>query len=341
LITGGCKIDLSTIEINKSIKKYRILITGVAGFIGSNLLEFFLKKGFTVKGMDNFATGYQKNIDEAVDEARKETPELNFDFLKGDIKNYDDCINATCDVDIVFHEAALGSVQRSIENPKDSNDTNVSGTLNMLNASVENGVKRFIFASSSSIYGDSKKLPKEESMEPNPRSIYAVSKMASEYYVRLFYKIYKLQTVSLRYFNIFGKRQDFNSTYSAVIPLLLKAFKLTGVFNVYGDGYQDRDFTYIDNVIYANLLAMVSENSRVFGNYYNVGCGNRTSINEIIKYLEKRFKKSIDIYYKEKRKGDIRSSLASLDKIKYDINYEPIKRFYEGIDSLLKINISL
>jgi len=332
---GGCKVDLNNIEINNSINNCRILITGVAGFIGSNLLEFFLKRGFYVRGFDNFVTGYRKNIDEAKEEARKATARIKYDLLKGDIKNYSHCIKATKDVDIVFHEAALGSVQRSIENPTDSNDTNVSGTLNMLKASIENKVKRFVFASSSSIYGDSKKLPKEESMEPNPNSIYAISKLASEYYVRLFYKIYGLETVALRYFNVFGKRQDPGSIYSAVIPILLNKFKNNEQFTIFGDGNQNRDFTYIDNVVFANLLAATSENEKAFGNYYNVGCGNRISLNEIIKYLEKKFNRKIGINYQDKRKGDVQSSLASLVKIKNDIGYTPIVNFFNGIDSLI------
>jgi nucleoside-diphosphate-sugar epimerase len=205
----------------------------------------------------------------------------------------------------------------------------------MLKASRENKVGRFIYASSSSVYGDSEVLPKKEEMNTNPRSIYAVTKLASEYYVRLFYNIYKLETVSLRYFNVFGKRQNPDSIYSAVIPIFLKNLKSGKPLTIFGDGNQSRDFTYIDNVIYANYLAMVSGNEKVPGNYYNVGCGDRVSLNEIVKNLEGKTSKKIEIIYKEARKGDVRSSLASLDKIKEDLNYKPVVKFFCGLDFLI------
>jgi nucleoside-diphosphate-sugar epimerase len=209
----------------------------------------------------------------------------------------------------------------------------------MLKASRENNVGRFIYASSSSVYGDSKILPKKEEMNTNPKSVYAVTKLASEYYVRLFYNIYELETVSLRYFNIFGKRQNPYSIYSAVIPIFLKNLKSGTPLTIFGDGNQSRDFTYIDNVIYANYLAMISENEKVLGNYYNVGCGRRVSLNEIVKYLEKKISKKIKIIYKEARKGDVRSSLASLEKIKEELNYNPTVKFFCGLDYLIdKLN---
>lgn len=311
------------------------MITGVAGFIGSNLLEFFLSRGFAVKGIDNFATGFKENIDYAINQSKKQNPDFKFSFIKGDIKRYSDCVKATKNIDIVFHEAALGSVQRSIDKPLDSNETNVTGTLNLLKASVENSVKRFIFASSSSVYGDSAVLPKSEEMIPNPKSIYAISKLASEYYVRLFYNIYGLKTIALRYFNVFGKKQNPDSIYSAVIPLFLKNLGLNKPLVVFGDGNQSRDFSYIDNVIYANFLAMVSPNNDIFGNYYNVGCGQKISLNEIIGYLQRDKGKKIDVLFKEKRKGDVYSSLASLEKIKKDLQYEPIIKFYKGLENLI------
>jgi len=245
-------------------------------------------------------------------------------------------LKATGGIDIVFHQAALGSVQRSIDKPLDSNDTNIGGTLNMLKASSENNVGRFIYASSSSIYGDSEVLPKKEEMDTNPRSIYAVTKLTSEYYVRLFYNIYGLKTVSLRYFNVFGRRQSPDSIYSAVIPIFLKNLKLGKPLTIFGDGNQSRDFTYINNVIYANYLAMVSGNEKIMGNYYNVGCGDRVSLNEIVGYLEERISQKIKVIYKEARKGDVKSSLASLEKIKKDLDYKPVVKFYNGIEDLLK-----
>ena len=320
---------------NDEIKRFKILITGVAGFIGSNMLELFLKEGFEVIGIDNFITGSKKNIDDAINKSSERNNKIKFNFIKGDIRKYSDCVKATKNVDIVFHEAALGSVQRSIDKPIDSNETNVNGTLNLLKASTDNNVKRFIFASSSSVYGDSKILPKQEDMNPNPKSIYAISKLSSEYYVRLFYKIYGLKTIALRYFNVFGKRQNPDSIYSAVIPIFLKNIKLNKPLIIFGDGNQNRDFTYVDNVIYANFLAMVCENDKIFGNYYNVGCGESISLSEIIKFLENKLNKKIKISYKEERKGDVKSSLASLVKIEEDLGYEPVTKFYDGLNGLV------
>jgi len=308
----------------------------VAGFIGSNLLEFFLQKGFRVTGLDNFITGSRANIEDVLNKLEDSSCSDRFSFIEGDIRNYSDCIRATENIDVVFHQAALGSVQRSIDKPIDSNETNVSGTLNLLKASASNKVRRFIFASSSSVYGDSEVLPKKEEMAPNPKSIYAVSKLASEYYVRLFCDIYGLETVSLRYFNVFGKRQNPDSIYSAVIPIFLQNLKLNKPLTIFGDGNQSRDFTYIDNVIYANYLVLASNNNKIFGNYYNVGCGQRISLNEIVNYLERKTNKNIEVIYKGERKGDVKSSLASIEKIKKDLIYKPIVKFYMGIDYLIK-----
>ena len=321
-------MNLDKLTINKDIK---ILITGCAGFIGSNLTEFLLKKGLSVVGFDNLSTGSKKNIDDALASVSEENKKIDFKFINGDIRNYSQCLKNTKGVDIVLHQAALGSVQRSIEKPLDSNSANIDGTLNMLKASAENKVKRFVYASSSSVYGDSAKLPKDESMPTNPRSIYAVTKLASEYYCRLFYNLYGLETISLRYFNVFGKRQNPDSIYSAVIPIFLK--KVTGNEQpvIYGDGNQSRDFTYIDNVIYANYLACFTENKDAFGNYYNVACGSKTSLNEIIGFLSKYFNKEINPAYSDERKGDVRHSLASLDKIKKDLDYSPVVNFNEGL----------
>jgi len=308
----------------------------VAGFIGSNLLEFFLERGFHVTGMDNFITGTKENISQALTRLESDVIKPEFNFTEGDICRLPDCMEAVRNVDIVFHEAALGSVQRSIDKPIYSNETNVGGTLNLLKASVDNGVKRFIYASSSSIYGDSEVLPKNEDMAPNPKSIYAVSKAASEFYVRLFYDIYGLKTISLRYFNVFGERQSPDSVYSAVIPIFLKNIRDGRPVTIFGDGSQDRDFTYIDNVLYANYLAMSSQNREIYGNYYNVGCGEKISLNEIVNFLGNKKGKKIDIIYKAKRKGDVKSSLASLEKIEGDLDYKPLVRFYDGLEKLIK-----
>lgn len=303
-----------------------ILVTGCAGFIGSHLTEFFLKKGVRVRGIDNLSTGSASNLEEIAQQKN-----CNLEFIKGDIRDYNDCLEAVKDVDIVFHQAALGSVQRSLEKPIDSSDSNITGTLNMLKASVENKVGRFIYASSSSVYGDSVKLPKDESMSPNPKSIYAVTKLTAEYYCRLFHDLYGLKTVSLRYFNVFGNRQNPDSIYSAVIPRFLKNIKEGIPPVIYGNGEQSRDFTFIDNVVYANYLAASSDNKGIFGNYYNIACGKRTSLNEIIKILSKFLGKEIKAEFQEERKGDVKHSLASIEKAKDDLGYRPIIDFNDGL----------
>jgi len=325
-------LNLDQLTINKNIK---ILITGCAGFIGSNLTEYFLKKGAPVRGLDNLSTGFKKNIDSALLEASRENKNIDFEFINGDIRKYDDCLKSTKNIDTVLHQAALGSVQRSIEKPLDANSSNVEGTLNLLEASLKNKVKRFIYASSSSVYGDSVKLPKDESMPVSPKSIYAVTKLTAEYYCRLFYSLYGLKTVSLRYFNVFGKRQNPDSIYSAVIPIFLKKITSNKSPVIYGDGNQTRDFTYIDNVVYANYLCVLSDNENIYGNYYNVACGRNISLNEIINLFSKYFKKEIKPIYAEERMGDVKHSLASIKKIKEYLYYKPIVHFNRGLEELI------
>jgi nucleoside-diphosphate-sugar epimerase len=325
-------LNLDQLTINKNI---RILITGCAGFIGSNLTEFFLKKGVSVRGLDNLSTGFKENIDDVLLEVSRENKNIDFEFINGDIRNYDDCIKSTKNIDIVLHQAALGSVQRSIEKPIDANSSNINGTLNLLEASVKNKVKRFIYASSSSVYGDSAKLPKDESMPVNPKSIYAVTKLTAEYYCRLFYSLYGLRTISLRYFNVFGKRQDPDSIYSAVIPIFIKKITDNKSPVIYGDGKQTRDFTHIDNVIYANYLSILSDNENIYGNYYNVACGRNISLNEIIILLSKHFKKDIKPLYAKERAGDVKHSLASIKKIRKYLYYKPIVHFNRGLEELI------
>jgi len=326
--------ELEKLKIDKNIK---ILVTGCAGFIGSNLTEFFLRKGARIIGLDNLSTGFKKNLANIATSGLGKETSHSFNFIKGDIRNYDTCLAATKDIDIILHQAALSSVQRSLDKPIDSNDSNIGGTVNMLQASLVNNVKRFIYASSSSVYGDSEKLPKDESMPPNPKSFYAVTKLTTEYYCQLFYRLYGLETVSLRYFNVFGKRQNPDSIYSAVIPRFLKNIKKDIPPIIYGDGSQSRDFTYIDNVIYANYLAAFSDNKNIFGNYYNVACGNNISLNEITEILSNYFEKKIQVIFEDQRKGDIKHSLASIKKITSDLNYHPIIDFKKGLKNLLKI----
>jgi len=325
-------LNLDQLTINKNIK---ILITGCAGFIGSNLTEFFLKKGISVRGLDNLSTGFKENINDALSEASRENKNIDFKFINGDIRNYNDCLESTESIDVVLHQAALGSVQRSIEKPLDANSSNVEGTLNLLEASLKNKVKKFIYASSSSVYGDSKKLPKVESMPPDPKSIYAVTKLTAEYYCRLFHSLYGFKTVSLRYFNVFGKRQSPDSIYSAVIPIFLKKIINNKSPVIYGDGKQTRDFTFIDNVVYANYLCVLSDNKNIYGNFYNIACGRNISLNEIIELLSKLLQKEIKPSYTKERIGDIKHSLASIKKITKDLYYEPVVHFNRGLEELV------
>ena len=321
-------VNFDELQIDRNIK---ILITGAAGFIGSNLLEFFLVKGLYVRGIDNFSTGFKKNVEDSIAEASKKSKKIKFDFIEGDIRNYRDCLKSTKGIDIVFHEAALGSVQRSIEKPIDSNSANVDGTINLLKASLENKVKRFVYASSSSIYGDSGVLPKNEEMCPNPKSIYAVTKLTAEYYCRLFYSLYGMGTVSLRYFNVFGKRQNPDSIYSAVIPKFIKNLLEGKPVIIYGDGKQSRDFTYIENVIEANVRAALSRDE-AFGEYFNIACGAKICLNDLhIKIAEYVIGRRINPIYKEERKGDIKHYEEDIKKAKKILKYDPVYSIEEGL----------
>lgn len=312
-------------------KKVKVLITGAAGFIGSNLLEFFLAKGLYVRGLDNFATGFKENMEDAVLEASKINKKQKFDFIEGDIRNYSDCLKSTKNIDVVFHEAALGSVQKSIDKPLDSNSANVDGTINLLKSSLDNKVKIFVYASSSSVYGDSKVLPKSEEMPPNPKSIYAVTKLTAEYYCGLFYKLYGLGTICLRYFNIFGKRQNPDSIYSAVIPRFIKNSLKGKPVEIYGDGKQTRDFTYIDNVIEANIKAVLS-GKKAFGQNFNIACGNRTSINDLYKKIAEYTGNKTNPIYKQERKGDVKHSEADINKAGKILDYDVACSVDKGLE---------
>jgi len=312
-------------------KKTKVLITGAAGFIGSNLLEFFLAKGLYVRGLDNFSTGFKENMEDAVLEASEINKKPKLDFIEGDIRNYSDCLKSTKDIDVVFHEAALGSVQKSIDKPLDSNSANIDGTINLLKSSLDNKVKIFVYASSSSVYGDSKILPKSEEMPPNPKSIYSVTKLTAEYYCGLFYKLYGLGTICLRYFNIFGKRQNPDSIYSAVIPRFIKNSLNGRSVEIYGDGRQTRDFTYIDNVIEANVKAVLSGN-KAFGQNFNIACGNRTSINDLYKKIAEYTGNKKTPIYKQERKGDVKHSEADIGKAGKILDYDVACSVDKGLE---------
>jgi UDP-N-acetylglucosamine/UDP-N-acetylgalactosamine 4-epimerase len=320
------------------------LVTGVAGFIGSNLLEKLLILNQKVVGLDNLDTGYQKNIEQAINDANSyQGRELsdNFTFINGDIKNIEDCKKACNGVDYVLHQAALGSVPRSVEDPIASNDANITGFLNMLVASRDANIKRFVYAASSSSYGDNKDLPKIEHTIGNPLSPYAVTKLVNELYANVFAKNYGFKTIGLRYFNIFGKRQDPNSTYAAVIPKWVAA--ILGKEDVYinGDGKTSRDFCYIDNAIQMNLLAATTDDDEALDQVYNVALNDRTSLIQLYQMIEERLRQRIsklkkkEPIYRDFRSGDVRHSQANISKAEKLLDYQPAYRISKGLDEAM------
>jgi UDP-N-acetylglucosamine 4-epimerase len=313
----------------------RILITGGAGFIGSNLCEFFLNKGYKVVCLDNLLTGFKKNIEPFINNS-------NFTFIEGDVRDYETCLAVTKNIDVVSHQAALGSVPRSIVNPIPTNEINAQGFLNMLNAARENGVKRFVYASSSSVYGDSKISPKREDDLGKPLSPYAVSKLMNELYGKIFHDIYKMETIGLRYFNVFGKNQDPNGAYAAAIPKFIGLFQSGSSPKIHGDGEQTRDFTYIENVTHANEMALFTKNVNAFGEAYNVACGDSYSLNKVVQIISEHITSiSPNLLLKEpvhveERVGDIKDSLADISKIKNRLGYKVQKSFDEGMNEYIK-----
>lgn len=319
------------------------LITGVAGFIGSNLLETLLKLNQRVIGLDNFSTGHQKNLDMVEDAVGADLWE-NFEFIEGDIRNLEECRNACGKADYVLHQAALGSVPRSIENPMNTNDTNITGFLNMLWAGHEAGVKRFVYAASSSTYGDHPGLPKVEENIGNPLSPYAVTKYVNELYADVFARTYGFKTIGLRYFNVFGQRQDPDGAYAAVIPKWFAGMidfasgGTDGAVVINGDGETSRDFCYIDNCVQANILAARSENEDAVNQVYNVAFGERTTLNELFEYIRERVAAilpeagELKPVYRDFRPGDVRHSLADISKSAELLGYNPEYSVKEGLD---------
>ena len=311
-------------------KAKAILITGGAGFIGSNLCEYFLGKGYLVTCLDNFATGHRHNIAGFLNHE-------NFQLIEGDIRNIETCQLAVKNIDFVLHQAALGSVPRSINDPITTNEVNVSGFLNMLTASRNANVKRFIYAASSSTYGDSESLPKIEEVIGKPLSPYAVTKYVNELYADVFSKTYGMETIGLRYFNVFGRNQDPNGAYAAVIPKFVAQFLNHESPVINGDGNFSRDFTYIDNVIQMNELAMLTENKLAINTVYNTAFGERTTLNELVNSLREFLSTydneiaNVPIIYGENRVGDIPHSLASIEKAKKLLNYQPKFSMREGL----------
>lgn len=321
--------------MKKILENSKVLVTGGAGFIGSALVETLLATGNQVVCLDNLATGKLENISEFRDNK-------NFCFIEGDIRNMADCRKAVAGSDIVLHQAALGSVPRSVKDPVTSNDVNVSGFLNMITAARDAGVKRFVYASSSSVYGDHPALPKLEDNTGNPLSPYAVTKKVNELYAKVFGELYGMQTLGLRYFNVFGRRQDPDGQYAAVIPRFVKALIRHEAPVIFGDGTQTRDFTYIENVVQANLRAAVTEHTEAFNTAYNVAFGDRVTLNELYIMLRDGLAgfdpeiSSINPVYTDPRQGDIPHSLASVEKASRLLGYNPQFNLRQGLEHSVK-----
>jgi UDP-N-acetylglucosamine 4-epimerase len=312
-----------------------VLITGGGGFIGSNLCEELLRLGNKVVCLDNFATGKIENVEQFL----KNT---NFTLFEGDIRNLEDCIKATKNVDYVLHQAALGSVPRSIKDPASTNEVNIGGFLNMLIASRDCGVKRFVYAASSSTYGDSESTPKVENVIGKPLSPYAITKYVNELYADVFSKVYDLECIGLRYFNVFGRKQDPNGAYAAVIPKFVSQLMQGESPLINGDGNYSRDFTYIDNVIQANLLSLATTNEEAINTVYNVAYGDRNTLNNLIGYLKEYLSEfdakisNIEAIYGPNRPGDIPHSHASIEKAKKLLGYNPEYSLPKGLKEAVK-----
>jgi UDP-N-acetylglucosamine 4-epimerase len=317
--------------MSEANKKTNLLITGGAGFIGSNLVEHFLRdeRVGLVRVLDNLSNGYYENIEEFIGHPR-------FEFIEGDICDYDTCLKACEGIHKISHQAALGSVPRSIENPMLTNKVNVGGTVNVLHAAKTQGVERVILAFSSSTYGDHPGLPKVEGREGKPLSPYAVSKAAIEQYADVFASTYGLNYVGLRYFNIFGPKQNPDNPYAAVIPIFCKAFLEDGQITINGDGETSRDFTFVANAVLANDLALFTQNKDALNQVYNTACGDQVTLNEMVKMLEKISGKTVSVKYGPERPGDVKHSRADIAKITKRLDYKPKVRFEEGLKGVFE-----
>ena len=317
------------------IENKQVLVTGGAGFIGSNLCENLLEHGNKVTCMDNFLTGKKSNIAHLIGHG-------NFTLLEGDIRNPHDCNKATDGTEIVLHQAALGSVPRSINDPLTTNEININGFLNMLYSSKEQGVKRFVYAASSSTYGDSKELPKKEEVIGMPLSPYAVTKYVNELYAHVFSNLYGIETIGLRYFNVFGRKQDPNGAYAAAIPKFIKAFMNHESPKINGDGSQTRDFTYIDNVIQANHLAGSTQNKDALSKVFNIACGDQSILIDLVENLRLLLSNfdskiaSVKITHGPERVGDVKHSLASIEKAQTLLNYQPTHNVSKGLNEAIE-----
>ena len=324
--------------LNETPKSW--LITGVAGFIGSNLLETLLKNNQHVLGVDNFSTGHQHNLDQVKSSVSSEQWN-NFKFIKGDLRDKDVCINLCSDINYVLHQAALGSVPRSLEDPITTNENNISGFLNILTAAKDANVDRFVYAASSSTYGDHPDLPKVEDKTGSPLSPYAVTKLVNELYADVFDKCYNFKTIGLRYFNIFGRRQDPDGAYAAVIPKWVSSIINNETVYINGDGKTSRDFCYIDNTVQVNILAATTTNPNATNQVYNVALNQRTTLTELYYMIQSKLRARIntleekDPVYRDFRAGDVRHSLADISKAQKLLGYSPTHVIDEGLEEAM------
>jgi len=324
------KIKLNNIFHQQDLSNSSFLITGGAGFIGGHIAEYLLKNNAgKVRVLDNMANGFESNLN-----ILKQYN--SFEFIEGDIRDIEICRKACEGIHYVSHQAALGSVPRSIKQPFLTNDVNVGGFVNILKAAVENNVKQFVYASSSSVYGDEKTLPKKEEKTGNCLSPYAVSKMADELYAGVFSKVYNIPVIGFRYFNIFGPRQDPDGPYAAVIPIFVKAIMNNTSPNINGDGEQTRDFTYVENAVQINIKGMLSTNDEAKNKVYNVAVGENYSINYLFGKIKEYLKSDIEAIHKEPREGDVRNSLADISLARHLLNYEPTTKFETGLEKTIQ-----
>ncbi len=315
---------------SEELSNFTFLVTGAAGFIGSHLVEYLLQHNAKkVIGIDNLSNGHEKNISDF--KCFK-----NFSFHIADITDFNTCLSFCKQVDFVLHQAALGSIPRSIANPLDTHASNATGFLNMLEAARLSNIKRMVYASSSSVYGDNTDLPKVEHKTGKPLSPYAVSKATNELYAYTYALIHKMPVIGLRYFNIYGPRQNTKGPYAAAIPLFIESILNNQTCYINGDGEQSRDFTFIENAIQANIKALFTNNTEAFGNVINVACGQKISVNEIFKKINNALKYQAEPIYREERVGDVRNSLADISKAKQWLNYNPEVFFEEGIEQTIK-----
>lgn len=309
----------------KDLSQFSFLITGGAGFIGSNIVKYLVQHNAgKIRIVDNLSNGYKHNIEEFL-----HLP--NVEFIEADLTDFEVCKQVVEGIDYISHQAALGSVPRSIVNPIATHKANVNAFMNLMVVAKDSGVKRFVYASSSSVYGDSKELPKVEDKIGNALSPYAVSKRVDELYAQVFYKTYNLPTIGLRYFNIYGPNQSPEGAYAAAIPLFMKALLRNQSPTIFGDGLQTRDFTFVENAVQANIRAMLCDDENAYGQLFNIACGERTSILDMFIILKKYTGATVDATFKEERKGDVRDSLADISKAKNILGYEPKVFFDEGL----------